>query len=182
MRKINGYAMIIGLGLVIGGCSAFQSASTSTTTSGITTDSAIQTNLGAKLNNSDNFPGSNLYVDAFQGTVLLTGQVADKDQKTFMLNVVRGYPGVTKIYDYTEIRLPTSLSVRSADSMVTTSVKAQLLGTNGIPSNNIKVETTNGVVYMMGNLTREQAESAAQMTALVGGVEKVVTLFNYVQP
>lgn len=182
MKISANFLAILGLCAFVTGCASWGNVgSSSTTTANITSDSAIQSNLSAKLNNSDNFPNSNVYVDSFNGTVLLTGQIKDQDQKNFMLNVVRGYPGVTKIYDYTEIRLPTSFSVRSSDSMITTNVKAQLLGTNGIPSNSIKIETTNAVVYMMGNLTRAQAESAAQMTALVGGVEKVITLFNYTE-
>jgi osmotically-inducible protein OsmY len=64
--------------------------------------------------------------------------------------------------------------------MITTQLKTQLLATSGVPSNNIKVETTEGVVYMMGVLTNAQAESATAVAAKVGGVNKVITLFDYV--
>lgn len=181
MKKLTNLLMIGGLCLTFIGCSSMRNPFQSSAPSAVTTDNSIQDNLAAKLSNQDNFPKSNIYVDAFRGTVLLTGQVQDQAQKDFMLNVTRGYPGVTKIYDFTEIRLPVSYSVRSNDSFITSNVKAQLLGTNGIPSNSIKVETTNGIVYMLGSVTKAQGESAAQMTALVGGVQKVVTLFQYIQ-
>lgn len=147
--------------------------------SGVVDDSKIQMKLSGKYGNSDDFPNSNIYVDVFKGTVLLTGQVKDQSQKDFAENVARGYPGVIKIYDYLVIRLPSSFSARSSDSMITTQLKTQLLATSGVPSNNIKVETTEGVVYMMGEITKAQAESATAVAAKVGGVNKVITLFDY---
>jgi osmotically-inducible protein OsmY len=142
-------------------------------------DNTIQAKLAAKYHNSDNFPDSNIYVDVFNKSVLLTGQIKNHDQKQFAENIARGFPGVLKIYDYLEIRLPSSLGSRSKDSMITTQLKAELLGSSGVPSNNVKVVTTNSVVYLMGMLTQAQAESATKVAAKVGGVEKVVTLFDY---
>lgn len=182
-KKLN-LLLISGLALTVVACSTFggsSSGSDQRNTGAIMSDSSIQSNLSAKLNNSDNFPNSNIYVDVMAGSVLLTGQIQDHEQKMYMNNVTRGYPGVIRIYDYTEIRLPTSISTRSSDAVITTNVKAQLFGTKDMPSSNIKVETTNGVVYMMGLVTKAQAESAAQMTATVSGVQKVITLFQTVQ-
>lgn len=146
---------------------------------GVVDDSKIQMKLSGKYGNTDDFPNSNIYVDVFKGNVLLTGQVKDQAQKDFAENVAKGYPGVVKLYDYLSIRLPSSFSARSTDSMITTQLKTQLLATSGVPSNNIKVETTETVVYMMGELTQAQGESAAAVAAKVGGVSKVITLFTY---
>ena len=145
----------------------------------VVADNKIQMNLAGKYGNSDDFPNSNIYVDVFQQKVLLTGQVKDDTQKKFAENIAYGYPGVVKIYNYLSVRLPSSFSSRSTDSMITTQLKAQLLGTSGVPSNNIKVETTEGIVYLMGSLNKAQAESAATVAASVGGVNKVITLFDY---
>jgi osmotically-inducible protein OsmY len=176
------YLAMLGLCAAMSGCAMFggSTGSSQQNTGAAMSDSSIQSNLSAKLGNSDNFPNSNIYVDVVSGQVLLTGQVQDQNQKSFMLNVVRGYPGVIKIYDYTQIRLPSSFSSRSSDSMITTAVKTKLLGASGIPSNSIKVETTDGVVYLMGVVTQSQGESAAQLTAMVGSVQQVVTLFQNV--
>ena len=146
---------------------------------GVVDDSKIQMKLSGKYGNTDDFPNSNIYVDVFKGNVLLTGQVKDQAQKDFAENVAKGYPGVVKLYDYLSIRLPSSFSARSTDSMITTQLKTQLLATSGVPSNNIKVETTETVVYMMGELTQAQGESAAAVAAKVGGVSKVITVFTY---
>lgn len=142
-------------------------------------DNSIQSKLSGKYGNSDNFPDSNIYVDVFNKSVLLTGQVKDDAQKQFAENIARGYPGVIKIYEYLNVRLPSSMGSRSTDSMITTQLKTQLLTTSGVPSNNIKVVTTETVIYMMGMVTPAEAESAANVAAKVGGASKVVTLFDY---
>lgn len=145
-------------------------------------DNTIQSKLAAKYGNSDDFPDSKIEVDVYTGEVLLSGQVKTNELKAFAENVARGYPGVIKIYDYLEVRLPASATSRSRDSLITTQVKAELFGTSNISSNNIKVVTTNTVVYLMGMVSPAEAELAANVAAKVGGVTKVVTLFQYVQP
>lgn len=142
-------------------------------------DNSIQSKLSGKYGNSDNFPDSNIYVDVFNKSVLLTGQVKDDAQKQFAENIARGYPGVIKIYDYLSVRLPSSMGSRSTDSMITAQLKTQLLSASGVPSNSIKVVTTEAVIYMMGMITADEAESAAKIAASVGGASKVVTLFDY---
>jgi osmotically-inducible protein OsmY len=42
-----------------------------------------------------------------------------------------------------------------------------------------KVVTENGVVYLMGLLTRSEADAVTQAARQVGGVQKVVKLFEY---
>ena len=55
---------------------------------------------------------------------------------------------VIKIYDYLNVRLPSSMGSRSTDSMITTQLKTALTA-SGVPSNSIKVVTTETVIYMM---------------------------------
>ena len=63
--------------------------------------------------------------------------------------------------------------------MITAQLKTQLFGEPGVPSGGVKVVTTNAVVYMLGVVNQDQAESATRIAASVGGVDKVVTLFEY---
>ena len=40
--------------------------------------------------------------------------------------------------------------------------------------------TENGVVYLMGLLTREEADMAVQKVQKVGGVQKIVKIIEYI--
>lgn len=194
MHKIRNLLLLISFSFVVGGCAAVvvggvaavgatgAAVGTDPRSSGtVVNDNTIQAKLAAKYGNSDDFPDSNIYVDVYNGEVLLSGQVKTNELKSLAENVARGYPGVIKLYDYLDVRLPSSTAARSRDSLITTQVKAELFGTSKINSNNIKVETTNTVVYLMGMVSPVEAESAAYVASKVGGVSKVITLFQYSQ-
>ena len=142
-------------------------------------DNTIQTKLAIKYGSSTDFPDSNIYVDVYNKAVLLTGQIKTTQQKQFAEQIARAYPGVIKVYNYLDIRLSSSAGARSKDALITTQLKTQLFTASDISSNEIKVETTNAVVYLMGMVTPATAESASNVAANVGGVDRVVTLFNY---
>ncbi len=195
MTKIRNLLLLGLFGIIVSGCAAVvvggvaavgatgAAVGTDPRSNGtVVNDNTIQAKLAAKYGNSDDFPDSNIYVDVYAGEVLLTGQVKTNELKNLAENVARGYPGVIKLYDYLDVRLPSSATARSKDSLITTQVKAELFGTSKINSNNIKVETTNTVVYLMGMVTPQEGESAAYVASKVGGVTKVVTLFQYTQP
>jgi osmotically-inducible protein OsmY len=52
--------------------------------------------------------------------------------------------------------------------------------TENLPSSRIKVLTEQGTVYLMGLVTKIEAEHAVEVTKKVYGVEKIVTLFEYI--
>ena len=54
-----------------------------------------------------------------------------------------------------------------------------MLASASLKSGNIKVKTENGSVYLMGAVTREQADIAVDITRKVDGVYRVVKIFQY---
>ena len=54
-----------------------------------------------------------------------------------------------------------------------------MLADNTIPGSRIKVITENGVVYLMGLITRQEGIRATNLTQSVSGVQKIVKLFQY---
>lgn len=140
-------------------------------------DSGIQ----RKLNNIySDYPDSNIYVNSYNGGVLLTGQVATNQMKESAAFEARATPGVKKLYNYLDVRLPQSVASASTDGYTTTQVRAKLLGVSDLNSNDVKVVTTNDVVYLFGVVTVKQGQDAAKAAASIGGVSKVITLFQYV--
>ncbi len=140
-------------------------------------DNTIETKL--KLKFSD-YPNANIYVNSYNGSVLLTGQVPNamaKESAEFNAKVT---PGVRQIYDYLELRLPQSFGSSATDSYTTTQIRGKILKIDGISSNSVKVVTTNDVVYLEGIVTQAQAKQIASAAAGTGGVKKVITLFQYV--
>ncbi len=60
------------------------------------------------------------------------------------------------------------------DGWITTKVKAELMTTKGIPSNDISVTTTNGVVTLSGVVeTKAQVQKSVAVAKAVKGVQRV---------
>jgi osmotically-inducible protein OsmY len=65
---------------------------------------------------------------------------------------------------------------------LTTKVNSVLLKENLLPGNDasrIKVVSSQHTVYLMGLFTHEQGDAIAEVVRNIGGVEKVVKVFDY---
>lgn len=123
---------------------------------------------------------SHIEVAAFNHVVLLTGETPNPAWRKQAEEIAQSTTGVTKVYNQITIQGPTSTLTRTSDSWITTKIKGQMLTADNLKSGNIKVLTENGVVYLMGIVTREQADIAADIARQVSGVQKVVKVFQYV--
>ncbi|WP_231759768.1 BON domain-containing protein [Microbulbifer elongatus] len=123
---------------------------------------------------------SNIDVTSFNGVILLTGQVSNNDLRNLAGRTAQQVHSVRQVYNEIQVRGTTSVLARTSDTWLTTKVKSVLLTDKEIDSGRIKVVTENGVVYLMGLLTRQEAENAAEKTRTVGGVQKVVKAVEYI--
>jgi len=142
-------------------------------------DNTIETKITVNIHaENEAYSESHLVLISYNGYVLLAGQVNDDILKNEATKVARKVQGVRRIYNELEIGPPTSALTRSSDTWITTKIKSGLLGDSDEQSTLIKVVTENGVVYLMGLVTREDAERIANTAASVSGVRSVVQLFE----
>jgi osmotically-inducible protein OsmY len=118
-------------------------------------------------------------VTSFNHQVLLTGQVPDGAVQARVEETIRGIPNVKKVFNETTVSGVTSLASETNDASITTKVKARLVGNKKVGSNHVKVVTEAAVVYLMGLVTPEEGDAAAQVAASTGGVTRVVKVFEY---
>lgn len=120
-------------------------------------------------------------VVAYNGKVLLIGQAPSMDVVENAKNLAAGAEGVTEIYN--EIRQGEKIGFGqiTQDSWITTQVKSKLLVNSEVKATEVKVVTENGEVFLMGKVSQNQADAAAEAARNVGGVTKVVKVFSYAQ-
>src|SRR5262249_40098640 len=125
---------------------------------------------------------SDVHVDitSFNGIVLLTGEVPSEQVRTDVEQIVRSNPKVRAIQDELVVGPVTDLGSRSNDSVITSKVKARFVETNKFQINHVKVVTERGVVYLMGMVTRDEGNAAAQIASTTEGVQRVVKVFEYI--
>ena len=144
-------------------------------------DDNIETKAIVNIHAADDaFDEAHIVVVSFNGYVLLAGQVASEDLKATATDVVRKIHGVRRIYNEMEVAAPSSGMTRTSDTWVTTKVKSWLLGSPDIQGTRVKVTTENGVVYLMGLATTEEAQRISDKAAGIGGVQRVVRLFEII--
>lgn len=144
-------------------------------------DGKIDTITTVNINKADpQLKASNINVNVFNGVVLLTGQVANNDLRLLAGRTAQQVRNVRQVYNEIQVRGNVSFLASSSDAWLTTKVKSSLLANKEVDSGRIKVITENGVVYLMGLLTRAEAERAANATRSIGGVQKVVKAVEYI--
>lgn len=124
-------------------------------------------------------PTSRIVVTSYNGIVLLAGQTPRSDLKAMAEQAARKVNNVNKVHNELQVMQPTSLLARSNDSLLTSRIKTQMLADSSVPGSRIKVITENGVVFMLGLVSRVEATQATNLVQSVSGVQKVVKLFQY---
>jgi osmotically-inducible protein OsmY len=122
---------------------------------------------------------THIEVSCFNQIVLLTGETNNTAQRQQVEAIAQNTTDVTKVYNELTIKGSTSSLTRASDSWITTKIKTEMLATKDLKSGTIKVVTENGTVYLMGLVTREQADMAVDIARHVSGVQKVLKIFQY---
>lgn len=137
----------------------------------------------AKKRIQDANPGladAKIDVTSFDGIVLITGQVSSEDLIPIASAQVEPLRNVRKVHNELTVAGKTTLLSRTNDSWLTTKVKSTLSASESSDATRIKVVTENGVVYLMGLLTRAEADAAVDTTRGIKGVQKIVKVFEYI--
>ena len=130
---------------------------------------AIAQNLGANIH---------LNVTSYNRQVLLTGEVVTASDRERAEKVAQSQENVKGLINDLAVMAPSSLTQRTKDTVITSQIKAAFIDAKDLQSNSIKVVTERGIVYLMGRVTQREAKRATDIARGVGGVAKVVRVFD----
>lgn len=144
-------------------------------------DQTIANDVIAKINATPALHSETTHINVacFNGVVLLTGETPSAELRQDAENMARNVPDVNRVYNQITIRAPSSSLSRTSDAWITAKIKSQMLATEDLKSGTIKVVTENGTVYLMGVVSKEQADTCVDIARQVSGVQKVVKIFQY---
>jgi len=125
-------------------------------------------------------------VVVYNGTVLLVGQVESAATKQRAQTIAADIEGAQRVSNELEITTePYGFWHRREDNAQAARVKTALLDITSMPgfdATRVNVTSANHVVYLMGIVSHEEADAATEIVRNVGGVDKVVKLFEYREP
>jgi len=145
-------------------------------------DSLIETKVAVNVAkaNPDLDSASHIVVSSYNGVVLLAGQTPRADLKAQAEQAASEVQRVKRVHNELQVIQPSSLLARNNDTWLTTKIKTQMLADSTIPGSRIKVITENGIVYLLGLLTQQEATRATNLVQGVSGVQRIVKLFEYI--
>jgi osmotically-inducible protein OsmY len=131
--------------------------------------------LGAQV------PAGSFTVASYNQQILLAGQVptiADKEKAEL---AVINTAGVKKVWNYLTVAKNESFSDITHDTYLTSAAKSRLIAQKQVNTNNIKVVTCAGVVYLLGNHAGDKVQvgGAIQGIRQINGVKQVVNLIHF---
>ncbi|MDW8844640.1 molecular chaperone OsmY [Erwinia sp. MMLR14_017] len=143
---------------------------------GFMDDSGVTAKVKAALVDDDAIKSTDISVETHSGVVTLSGFVPSQDQAEKAVAAAKKVEGVKSVSDKLHAKDSTKSSVSgyAGDAATTSEIKAKLLADDIVPSRNVKVETTNGVVQLSGTVkSQAQSERAEGIAKAIDGVKSV---------
>lgn len=117
---------------------------------------------------------------SYNRVVLLTGEVPTDADRAKVEAAVAKVENVRAVVNEIAVMPNSSLGQQTNDTLITGKVKAAFVDAKELQVASIKVVTERGIVYLMGRVTETESNIAAQVARSVGGVQKVVKVFEII--
>ncbi|MEJ2394376.1 MAG: BON domain-containing protein [Candidatus Thiodiazotropha sp.] len=193
MLKHSGISFsILAMVLLLQGCAALVVGGAATTavvahdrrTTGIMVeDQAIEFKTYDQLAKDEAIKqNSKVNVTSYNKVVLLTGQADSDAIRRKAEQIASQVEQVRRVVNEIEIGSTASFGEHSRDVALTTEVKLRLTKVDlpGFDPLRVKVITERGSVYLMGLLTKEEANEVTEVVRYISGVRRVVKVFEYI--
>lgn len=122
--------------------------------------------------------GGHVNVTSYNRLVLITGEVSREADRQAIEQAIRRIENVSAVVNELAVMEPSSASARANDGILSGKVKASFVDTKDLQAPAAKVVTERGIVYLMGRVTEREANRFADVARSVGGVQKVIKVFE----
>ena len=121
-------------------------------------------------------------VEVHQGVVLLAGETVSVENRLLATELAEAASLTKRVVNDLEVGERADFSDKANNTWMTTKVNSLLIKENALPGNDasrIKVVSSRHKIYLMGLVSHEEGDAIAEIVRNIGGVEKVVKIFDY---
>jgi osmotically-inducible protein OsmY len=137
-------------------------------------DAAVSNEIKSKL--LANGGMTEVDVEVAGGVVLLSGRVWTPELRLKAESLAWSVRRADDVANEIKVEAPGGFFANASDELISTRVRARLLGSSTVQANNFNVETYGGTVYLLGVArSARELEQAAEEASKVGGVNQVVS-------
>ena len=173
--------LIILLASIVGlsACSNHERRSTGT----VLNDQSLEYDIISNIRNDPSFTEEDhIKVEVHLGVVLLAGETVSEENKALATRLAEAPRLTERVVNDLKVGERAGFGGKLDNSWLSTKVNSVLVTENPLPGNDasrIKVVSSQNTVYLMGIVTREEGNMIAEIVRNIGGVEKVVKIFDY---
>ncbi|WP_224417385.1 MULTISPECIES: BON domain-containing protein [Modicisalibacter] len=190
MKKTVLTPALLAFALGLGGCSVINSVATpapqgedySTRTPGMKVeDETIESKIQETMGQTDaRLTDARVGVNSYNGIVLLFGQVPSQELKDEAESIAQNTRQVRQVYNELTVAANLPMGQRMKDNWLETRAQTELAANEDIDSRHVEVICENATLYLMGMVTHDEAQRIVNQVSDIGGVQRIVKIFEYV--
>lgn len=138
--------------------------------------------VGRVLNSTELQARSHVNVKVFNGVVLLTGEVRKREPARELADFADTLDGARRVHNELVVTELSSMLARSRDNVIRSSavMRIRLLREpEGFDHQRVSVAAERRRLYLLGQVTRAEADAVTERARRISGVREVVRLFDY---
>jgi len=123
---------------------------------------------------------SHISFNVYDDSVLMTGETPSADLKNHLENTIKTKAKKMKqLINEVAVMKNSSYLSRAKDGVISVQIETLFFNQEVFHPAHISIHTERGTVYLMGAVTKREAEHATNVASKAKNVKKVVKLFNY---
>ena len=145
-------------------------------------DKNLYTNLVNIVKKDPMLEDSHINFNVYDDSVLMTGEIPSADLKNHLENTIKTKAKkIKQLINEVAVMKNSSYISRAKDGVITVQIETLFLSEQQEVFHpiHVRVNTERGTVYLMGAVTKREAEHATNVASKAKNVKKVVKLFNY---
>ena len=143
-------------------------------------DKTLYMTLGNIVSKDSMLDDTNINFNVYNKSVLITGEVPTDDLKSYLEEIVKKKASkINQLINEVAVMPNSSYLNRARDGVISVQIEALYLDQEVFHPAHVSVLTERGTVYLMGSVTKREAEQATNVASKAKNVKQVVKLFNY---
>jgi len=191
MKKVIILSVLLILSTILSSCSPIVQGAAAVTTVAtmsndrrtmgeILDDKTLYMNLGNIVSKDSMLDDTHINFNVYNKSVLMVGETPTDDLKNYLEELIqKNAPKMSQLINEVKVMPNSSYLNRAKDGIISVQIEALFLDQEVFHPSHVSVLTERATVYLMGSVTKREAEHATNVASKAKNVKKVVKLFNY---
>ena len=143
-------------------------------------DKTLYIDLGNMVSKDPMLEDAHINFNVYRQAVLITGEAPSENTRDYLESIVKSKSSkIKQLSNAVEVIPNSSYLDRAKDGVINLQIETLFLDQEVFHPRHVSVHTERQVVYLMGSVTKREAEHATNIASKAKNVKKVVKLFNY---